>query len=182
MTGTKASLGRLSVRVKCTNRDIIAIWVSQRKLHCSSIRIESRFFGELRGQSARTFQSCVKVAHAKEQEQSVARGPVVRTHQRRMTVIAPMMKTEENGAILVQHLSPSRISGVIIGGVQQGLVPLGARLHIRNPDNCPRSFHRDGFIEITRARSATPNASAASRREQAGQRELIRHPPSLPVS
>ena len=43
-------------RVKCTNRDIIAIWVSKRELHGPSIRIESRFFGELRGKSARTFQ------------------------------------------------------------------------------------------------------------------------------
>src|ERR1700730_15277116 len=75
-----------------------------------------------------------------------------------MTVIAPMMKTEKNSAVLVQNLSESQIPRMIIGGVQQGLIPLRADLHIRNPDNWPRSFHSDVFIGLTRARSATARA------------------------
>jgi hypothetical protein len=67
-----------------------------------------------------------------------------------MAMIAPVMKTEKNSAILVQHLSESRIPGMIIGGVQQGLIPFGTDLHIRNRDNWPRSFHSDVFIDLTR--------------------------------
>src|ERR1700682_647692 len=70
-----------------------------------------------------------------------------------MTVIAPMMKTEENSAILVQNLSERRIPGMIIGGGQQGLIPFGTDLHISNPDYWPRSFHSDVFIGLTRIRS-----------------------------
>ena len=58
-------------------------------------------------------------------------------------MIAPMMKTEKNRAILVQYLSERRIPGMIIGGVQQRLIPFGTDLHIRNRDNWPRSFHSD---------------------------------------
>ena len=49
-------------------------------------------------------------------------------------MIAPMMKTEKNSAILVQDLSESRIPGMIIGGAQQGLIPPRADLHIRYAD------------------------------------------------
>ena len=65
-------------------------------------------------------------------------------------MIAPVMKTEKNRAILVQNLSESRIPGMIIGGVQQGLIPFGTDLHIRNRDDWPRSFHSDVFIGLTR--------------------------------
>jgi hypothetical protein len=89
-----------------------------------------------------------------------------------MTVIAPMMKTEKNSAILVQNLSESRIPGMIIGGVQQGLIPFGTDLHIRNRDNWPRSFHSDVFIGLTtklsgrreRQRVAVPLQRAVSLR------------------
>ena len=65
-------------------------------------------------------------------------------------MIAPMMKTEKNSAVLVQNLSESRIPGMIIGGVQQGLIPFGTDLHIRNRDNWPRSFHSDVLVDLTR--------------------------------
>ena len=77
-----------------------------------------------------------------------------------MTVIAPMMKTEKNSAILVQNLMESRIPGMIIGGVQQGPIPLRADLHIRNPDTWPRSFHSDAFIGLTKRSSAAASESA----------------------
>jgi hypothetical protein len=76
-----------------------------------------------------------------------------------MTVIAPMMKTEKNSAVLVQNLIESRIPRVIVGGIQQGSIPLRANLHIRNPDNWPRSFHSDVFIRLRDTRSAAAGES-----------------------
>jgi hypothetical protein len=58
-----------------------------------------------------------------------------------MTVIAPMMKTEKDRTVRVQNLIEGRISGMVIGGVEQGLIPFGTDLHIRNCDNWPSSFH-----------------------------------------
>ena len=75
-------------------------------------------------------------------------------------MIAPMMKTEKNSAVLVQDLSESRIPRVIISGVQQGPIPLRADLYIGNPDNWPRSFHSDVFIGLTRPSSATAGGVA----------------------
>ena len=67
-----------------------------------------------------------------------------------MAVIAPVMKTKKDRTVGVQNLSENRIPRMIVGGVQQGLIPLGADLHVRNRDNWPRSFHSDAFIGVTR--------------------------------
>lgn len=58
-------------------------------------------------------------------------------------MIAPMMQTKQNRAVLVLKLSESRIAWVIVGRAQKSLIPLRAELNIGNSNDRPRSFHSD---------------------------------------
>src|SRR3982074_377406 len=84
-------------RLGRAGRGVGTVGVLERKFHRPGIWIDSRLLGELPGESVCTFQRRGEVAHAKEQEQSVAWSAVARAHQRRMTVIAPMLNTETEG-------------------------------------------------------------------------------------
>lgn len=57
------------------------------------------------GELARPTQGTFKVIDAEEQEQPVAGCRVVRAHQRRMVVRAPLMEAEQNGSIRIEDLS-----------------------------------------------------------------------------
>ena len=54
---------------------------------------------------ASSFQREFEVVHTKEQEESVARCCVIRTHQGGMLVSAPLVETEQDSSVRVNELT-----------------------------------------------------------------------------
>src|SRR3954464_7204882 len=93
-----------SGRVERTDGDVVPVSISERELRGSSVGIHVWLFFQPADESARPWQSHVKVVDPEEQEQAISRLGVVGACQRRMLVGTPLVKTEQYRSIRVQDL------------------------------------------------------------------------------
>ena len=91
-------------RVERTDGDVVPVRISKRKLRGSSVEIHMWLFFQPADESARPWQSYVKVVDPEEQEEAVSRLGVVRAGLRRMLVGTPRVKTEQYRSIRVEDL------------------------------------------------------------------------------
>ncbi len=101
----------LLVRRERTDRNVIPVWISERELRSSSIRVHMRLLLEPADESACSLQSPVEVIDTEKQEQAVARLSLIGAHQRRMLVGAPLVKAKQDRSIRVEELPE-----VVMGG------------------------------------------------------------------
>src|SRR5258708_33309369 len=88
-----------------TNRDVISVRIPQRELLCSSIRVHVRLLFESGDESACPFQRHFEIVDPEEQQEPVARCGPLRAHQRRMLVLAPLVKAEQDSSIRIEDLT-----------------------------------------------------------------------------
>src|SRR5215475_5813908 len=98
--GSMKGLGR----VERTDGDVVPVRISERKLRGSSAGIHVWLFFQPADESARPWQSYVKVVDPEEQEEAVSRLGVVGGCQRRMLVGTPRVETEQYRSIRVDDL------------------------------------------------------------------------------
>ena len=99
-----------------------------------------RSFVESCNERACPLQARVEIIDAEEEEQSVARGPIVGAHQGRMVFGAPLVKAEEHGPVRVDELAKV---GMLRGGArltEQRLVPPEASPYVVHADDRPDAF------------------------------------------
>jgi DNA-directed RNA polymerase subunit N (RpoN/RPB10) len=102
--GSMEGLGR----VERTDGDVVPVRISERKLLGSSAGIYVWLFFQPADESARPWQSYVKVVDQEEQEEAVSRLGVVGACQRRMLVGTPLVETEQYRSIRVEDLPSAR--------------------------------------------------------------------------
>jgi DNA-directed RNA polymerase subunit N (RpoN/RPB10) len=98
--GSMEGLGR----VERTDGDVVPVRISERKFCGSSAGIHVWLFFQPADESARPWQSYVKVVDPEEQEEAVSRLGVVGACQRRMLVGTPLVETEQHRSIRVEDL------------------------------------------------------------------------------
>jgi DNA-directed RNA polymerase subunit N (RpoN/RPB10) len=91
-----------SGRIERTDGDVVPVRISERKFHGSSVGIHMWLFFQQADESARPWQSYVKVVDPEEQEEAVTRLGVVGACQRRMLVGTPLVETEQDRSIRVE--------------------------------------------------------------------------------
>ena len=91
-------------RIERADRDVVSIRISERKLHRSSAGIHMWLFLQPADESARPWQSYVKVVDSEEQEETIARRGVVGTCQRGMLMGTPFVETEQDCSIRIHDL------------------------------------------------------------------------------
>src|SRR5215471_7379989 len=91
-------------RIECADGDVVPVRISERELHSSSVGIHMWLFFQLADESARPWQSYVKVVDSEEQEETVAGLGVVGTCQRGMLMGTPLVETEQDRSIRVDDL------------------------------------------------------------------------------
>jgi len=99
---------------------------------------------------ARPLQGHLVVVDAKKQEESIAGCPVVRTHQGRMVVHAPLVKAEQDGSIRIQDLTKIVMTRSRLGLAEERLIPLEAAGNVADADYRPCAFHRISAVGLTR--------------------------------
>ncbi len=107
-----------------------------------SVRVHVRFFFELGDESACPLQCQVEIVDAEEQEQSVARWRVVRTHQRGMLVRTPLMEAKQDGSVGIQDLTKVIVAWRRLRLAEERLVPLEAARDVAYANDGPCAFHR----------------------------------------
>jgi hypothetical protein len=105
-----------------------------------------RLLVEFGRKSAGSSQRQVEIIDAEKQEQSISRQRLVRARQGRMPVRAPLVETQQHGAIRVANLTPEVVTGSGFRLSEQCLVPFEAERHISDTDDCPGAFHFVGTI------------------------------------
>src|SRR6185369_17876744 len=108
---------------------------------CSSIRVRVRLFFEPSYKCACPFQRHIEIVDAKEQEKPVARCRLLRAHQRRMLVRAPLVEAEQDGSIRIEDLTKVGMARLCLGLAEERLVPFEAGWHIAYADDRPCAFH-----------------------------------------
>src|SRR5437868_5015544 len=132
------------------DRDVVSVRIPERELHCLSVRIQLRFLFESVDESACPVQGLIIVVDAKEQEEPIARRRLVRTHQGRMLVRAPLMETQQHGSIRIQDLAKVVMDRRRLGLAEERLVPFEADRNATYADDGPRAFHRISAGGLTR--------------------------------
>jgi hypothetical protein len=133
-------------------------------------------------ESACSLQGHVEIVDAEEQEEAVARRRLVRTHQGRMLVRAPLVETEQDRSIRIQDLTKVVMARRRLALAEKRLVPFEASWHVADADDRPSAFHRSSIVGLTRHK-ASPQASRVKRQNspiapgnQAGDNKLMRIP------
>ena len=101
-------------------------------------------------ESARPLQGHLVVVDAEEQEEPVARCPVVRTHQGRMVVRGPLVEAEQDGSIRIQDLTKVVMSRSRLRLAEERLIPFEAARNVANADDRPGAFHCIYAVGLTR--------------------------------
>src|SRR5262245_11910435 len=125
-----------------TDGDVVSVRISERKLRGSSVGIHVRLFFQPTDESARPWQSYVKVVDPEEQEEAVSRLGVVGACQRRMLVGPPLVETEQYRSIRVEDLPEVVVGRSRLCQAKQRLVPLEALGHVSDANDRPRALHR----------------------------------------
>jgi hypothetical protein len=99
-------------------------------------------FFEPGDESACLLQGHLVVVDAKEQEETVTRRPLVRTHQGWMLVRAPLVEAEQDGSIGIQDLTKVIMARRRLGLAEKRLVPLKAAGNVPYANDRPCAFHR----------------------------------------
>ena len=129
-------------RVERTDRDVVPVWISERKLRGSSAGIHVWLFFQPARESTRPWQSHVKVVDPQEQEKAVSGLGVGGACQRRMLVGTPLVETEQYRSIRVQDLPEVVVGRSRLRQAKQRLIPLGALGHVSYANDRPRALHR----------------------------------------
>src|SRR5206468_8623316 len=87
------------------DRDVVSVRIPERELHCLSVWIQVVLLLESGDESACPVQAIIVVVDAKKQEEPIARRRLVRAHQGRMLVRAPLVETQQHGSIRIQDLA-----------------------------------------------------------------------------
>jgi len=131
-----------------TDHDVISVRIPERELLCSSIRVRVRLLFEPGDESTCPFQGHIEIVDAKEQEEPVARCRLVRAHQRRMLVRAPLVEAEQDSSIRIEELTKVIMGRSCLGLAQERLVPFEAGRHIAYADDRPQAFHDEDYMGI----------------------------------
>src|SRR5262245_9584749 len=108
------------------NRNVISIQIPERELPRARVRVHVRLLFEAGDERARPVKCPVEIVDAEEQEEPVARRPLVRTHQRGMLVCAPLVEAEQDGSIRIPDLTKVVMFWSSLGLPKERLVPLEA--------------------------------------------------------
>ena len=100
-------------------------------------------------ESARPLQCHLVVVDAKEQEEPVARCPVVWAHQGGMLVRAPLVEAKQDGSIRIQDLPKVVMSRSRLGLAEERLIPFEAAGNVAYADDRPSAFHRISAVGLT---------------------------------
>src|ERR1700722_456757 len=98
-------------RIKRADGDVVTVKIPERKLHRSSAGIYMWLFFQPADESARPWQSYVKIIDPEEQEEAVARRGEMGARQRGMIVGAPLVETKQDRSIRVEDLPK-----IVVGG------------------------------------------------------------------
>ena len=139
-----------------TDRDVVTIQISQRKLQRLSIRIQSGLFRELRDESACSLQRQVEIIDEEEQQEAIAWRAVIGAHQWRMIFDTPSVQAEQDCAVGIDDLTEVVMSGRRQRLTEQRLVPRDTGRHVGNADDGPCAFHA-AIVALIRS-SITDNA------------------------
>src|SRR5215475_3113739 len=101
-----------------------------------------RLFFKPSDERACPLQGLVEIIDTKKQEESVAWRRMLRTHQRRMVVRAPLVKAEQHRSIRIQDLTKVVMVRTRLGLAEQRLVPFEASRHIPDSDDRPGALHK----------------------------------------
>src|SRR3982074_2141425 len=145
--GSMEGLGR----AERTDGDVVPVRISERKLRGSSAGIHVWLFFQPADESARPWQSYVKVVDPEEQEEAVSRLGVVGACQRRMLVGTPLVETEQHRSIRVEDLPEVVVGRSRLRQAKQRLVPLEALRHVSYANDRPRALRRRHFWNSERA-------------------------------
>src|SRR5262249_28371102 len=125
--------------------DVVAVGISERKLHGSGVGIHVWLFFQPADESARPWQSYIEVVDPEEQEQAVARLGGGGACQRWMPVGAPLVETEQYRSIRVEDLPEVVVGRSRFRLAKQRLVPFEALRHVSHTNDRPRALHRSLF-------------------------------------
>src|SRR5262249_40210964 len=137
-------------RSERTNRDVVSVRIPQRELLCSSIRVHVGLLFEPGDESACSLQCHIEIVDAEEQEEPVSRCRLLRAHQRRMLVRAPLVKAEQDSSIRIEDLTKVGMARLCLGLAEERLVPFEATRHITYTDDRPCPFHGISAVDLTR--------------------------------
>src|SRR5919109_793927 len=130
------------MRRERTDCDVVSVRIPEREFLCLSVRVQMRLLFEPGDENACPLQCHVEIIHAEKQEEPVARWRLVRTHQGRMLVGAPLVEAEQDGSIRIQDLSKVVMTRSRRGLAKERLVPLKAARHVAYANDRPCTFHR----------------------------------------
>src|SRR5437016_517131 len=123
------------------DRDVVSVRIPEREFHCLSVRIQVGLLLESGDESACPVQGLIVVVDAKKQEEPIARQSLVRAHQGRMLVRAPLVETQQHGSIRIQDLTKVVMDRRRLGLAEERLVPFEAGRNVTYADDGPRAFH-----------------------------------------
>src|SRR5262249_53114173 len=129
------------------------------ELPSSSVRVHVGLLFEPSDESAGPWQGHIEIVDAKEQEEPVARCRLVRVHQRRMLVIAPLVEAEQDSSIRIEDLTKVSMVRSCLGLAEERLVPFEASRHIAYADNRPCAFHIISPVGLTLTLSGAANGN-----------------------
>ena len=101
-------------------------------------------------QSACSLQYDIEIVNPEEQEETVARPPLVRAHQGRMVVHAPLVKAKQDGSIRIEDLAPAVMDRTPLGLAKERLVPFEATRNVIDADDRPSAFHGGSLQRLVR--------------------------------
>src|SRR5271165_6498825 len=76
------------------DHDVVAVWISERKLPCPGGGVHVRLFVESRYKPASSLKCHVEIINTEEQEKSVSRSRRIRGHQGRMVMRPPLVEAQ----------------------------------------------------------------------------------------
>jgi hypothetical protein len=102
-------------------------------------------------ESACPWQRAIKIIDPEKQEQTVTRLRVIRAHQGRMLMCAPLVKAKQDRSIRINDLTEVVMGRSRLRQPKQRLVPLEAASHIANANDRPGALHGSScFIQLVR--------------------------------
>src|SRR5204863_2193928 len=91
---------------------------------------------------AYSLEGHVEIVDAEKQEEPVARWRLVRTHQGRMLVRAPLVEAEQDSSVRIQDLTEVVMARRCLGLAKERLVPFEAARDVADANDRPCAFHR----------------------------------------
>jgi hypothetical protein len=112
-----------------------------------------RLLFEAGDESARSLQCQIEIVDAEKQEEAVARRRLVRAHQRRMLVRAPLVNAKQHRSVRIHNLTEVAVFRSSLGLAEERLVPSEATQNVPDADDRPYPFHHIPAVGLTRGLS-----------------------------